>query len=45
MESFIQMTHDNLVISQNVFIHPGFSSAMLSIKFKFCVWEEVSVSA
>lgn len=32
MESFIKMTQDNLVISQNVIIHPGFSSAMLSIK-------------
>ena len=37
MESFIKMTQDNLVISQNVIIHPGFSSAMLSIKFKICV--------
>ena len=45
MESSIKMTQDNLVISQNVIIHPAFSSAMLSIKFKICVWEEVLVSA
>ena len=37
MKSFIKIIQDNLVISQNAIIHPGFSSAMLSIKFKICV--------
>ena len=45
MKNFLKMTQDNLSVnSQRVIIHPGYSSGMLSIKFKICVREKVSVS-